>query len=71
MRLGTRPIGMLAAFRSRYESFTAEERHGLSRMAELIALSWASERYQQHRAALARLEERQRIADEFRASGRV
>jgi signal transduction histidine kinase len=32
-------------------------------MAELIALAWASERYQQQRAALARLEERQRIAD--------
>ncbi len=65
VRLGTRLIGMLATFRGRYESFTAEERHGLSRMAELIALSWASERYQQHRAALARLEERQRIADDL------
>jgi signal transduction histidine kinase len=65
VRLGTRRIGTLATFRDRYESFTAEERHGLARMAELIALAWASERYQQQRAALARLEERQRIADDL------
>ena len=65
VRLGARRIGTLATYRDRYESFTAEERHGLSRMAELIALAWASERYQQQRAALARLEERQRIADDL------
>jgi signal transduction histidine kinase len=34
-------------------------------MASLIALSWAWGRYQQQRAALTRLEERQRIADDL------
>jgi signal transduction histidine kinase len=65
VHLGTEHLGTLVTFRNRYESFTVEERHGLARMAELVALSWASERYQQHRAVLARLEERQRIADDL------
>ncbi len=65
VRLGTQLVGMLAVRRDRDLSFSALERHGLSRMADLIALSWAWARYQQHRAALARLEERQRVAEDL------
>lgn len=65
VRLGTQLIGTLVALRGRRLSFGVEERRGLERMAELIALSWAWGRYQQHRAELARLEERQRIADDL------
>jgi aspartyl-tRNA(Asn)/glutamyl-tRNA(Gln) amidotransferase subunit A len=64
-RLGTQLVGTLATVRPQRLPFTAEERHGLLRMADLIALSWAWGRYQQHRAALARLEERERIADDL------
>jgi signal transduction histidine kinase len=65
VRLGTQLIGTLVALRGRWLSFSVEDRRGLERMAELIALSWAWGRYQQHRAELARLEERQRIADDL------
>lgn len=65
VRVGTRLVGTLVTFRNRHESFTVEERQGLSRMADLIALSWASARDQQQRADLARFEERQRIADDL------
>lgn len=65
VRLGRRRVGTLSALRSRSESFAADERRGFARLASLIALAWASERYQQQRAALARLEERQRIADDL------
>jgi signal transduction histidine kinase len=63
--LGSRSLGTLSVLRSRGEAFTVQERRGLARMGGLIALAWASEHYQQQRASLARVEERQRIADDL------
>src|SRR6202022_2955938 len=57
--------GTLAALRVRGEPFSRDERHAMGRLANLAALAWASERYQQQRAELARLEERHRIADDL------
>jgi signal transduction histidine kinase len=56
-------IGTLSALRMRGEPFRASEQQALGRLASLLALALASERYQQQRARFARLEERQRIAD--------
>ncbi|MCW3063803.1 MAG: hypothetical protein JWN32_975, partial [Solirubrobacterales bacterium] len=65
IHLGRQRIGTLAALRLRGEPFTQSERLALARVAKLAALGWASERYQQQRAELARLQERQRIADDL------
>ena len=45
--------------------FSSDDRHLLLRFAKLTALAWATERYQQQRAELARTEERARIADDL------
>jgi len=59
-------IGTLAALRARAEPFLPRTSAGRSpRVANLSALAWASERYQQQRAELARMRERQRIADDL------
>jgi signal transduction histidine kinase len=63
--LRRRRIGTLAALRARGEPFAHDEHDALSRVAQLAALTWATERYQQQGAQLARLEERQRISDEL------
>lgn len=65
IQLGRQRIGTLSALRIRGEPFTQDERDALMRLANLAALAGASERYQQHRAELARLQERQRIADDL------
>ena len=57
--------GTVAALRTRGEPFARDERRALIRLAGLAALSFATERYQQQRAELARLQERQRIADDL------
>jgi signal transduction histidine kinase len=58
-------VGTLAAMRTRAEPFAREERQALVRLAGLASLSFATERYKQQRAELARLQERQRIADDL------
>jgi signal transduction histidine kinase len=58
-------VGTLAAMRTRAEPFAREERQALVRLAGLGSLSFATERYKQQRAELARLQERQRIADDL------
>ncbi len=63
--LGRQRMGTLAAYRLRGEPFAQAERSALARMANLAALARATERYQQQRAELARLQERQRIADDL------
>jgi signal transduction histidine kinase len=63
--LGRQRVGTLAALRTRAEPFARDERRALVRLASLAALSFATERYQQQRAELARLQERQRIADDL------
>ena len=65
IHLGSQRVGTLAALRERPEPFGQSERLALTRLANLVALGWASERYQRHRAELARLQERQRIADDL------
>jgi signal transduction histidine kinase len=65
VHLGGQRVGTLAALRTRGEPFAQEERRAIVRLAGLAALSFATERYQQQRAELARLQERQRIADDL------
>jgi signal transduction histidine kinase len=65
VRLGHQRVGTLAAFRGRGEPFAQAERRSLMRMANLAALARATERYQRQSAELARLHERQRIADDL------
>jgi signal transduction histidine kinase len=56
-------LGTMAALRVRGEPFTRAERQSLMQMANVASLGYATERYQQQRAELARLQERQRLAD--------
>lgn len=56
-------VGTLAALRLHGEPFARSERRSFMRMANVAALNYATERYQQQRAELARLQERQRLAD--------
>jgi signal transduction histidine kinase len=65
VHLSGQRVGTLAAMRTRAEPFAREERQALVRLAGLGSLSFATERYQQQRAELARLQERQRIADDL------
>jgi signal transduction histidine kinase len=58
-------VGTLAALRVRGEPFARPERGSFVRLANVAALHHATERYQQQRAQLARLQERQRIADDL------
>lgn len=63
--LGSQRVGTLSTLRLRAQPFAPDERSALERLAKLAALAWATERYQQQRAELARIEERQRIADDL------
>lgn len=65
IRLGGDRFGTLAALRVRGEPFAEVERRALARFADLVALARATQRFQQQRADLARLQERQRIADDL------
>jgi signal transduction histidine kinase len=65
IHLAGQRAGTVAALRTRGEPFARDERRALVRLAGLAALSFATERYQQQRAELARLQERQRIADDL------
>lgn len=58
-------IATLSILRTRHEPLTDSQLDGVGRLAELTALAWGSERYQHQRAELARLRERQRIADDL------
>jgi signal transduction histidine kinase len=65
VHLGRTRVGTLAALRDRGEPFAREERESFARLANLIALSHATARYQQQRAQVARLQERQKIGDDL------
>jgi signal transduction histidine kinase len=58
-------MGTLAALRMHGEPFARAERRSFTRMANVAALNYATELYQQQRAELARLQERQRLADDL------
>lgn len=63
--LGSQRVGTVSALRIGGEPLAQEERHALSRLANLAALAYATERYQRQQAELARLRERQRIGDDL------
>ncbi len=65
VHLGAQRLGTLVALRAWAAPFNVEERHAVVRLANLAALARATERYQQQRAELARLHERQRIAEDL------
>jgi signal transduction histidine kinase len=65
VKLGSERVGTLAVLRRRAEPFTEDERHALTRLAKLAALAREIDTYQQERAELARISERQRIADDL------
>lgn len=58
-------VGTLAALRVRGEPFSRVERESFVRLVNLVALAYATEHYQRQRAEVARLQERQRIADDL------
>jgi signal transduction histidine kinase len=58
-------IGTLASLRLHGEPFAQAERRSFMRMANVAALNYTTELYQQQRAELARLQERQRLADDL------
>jgi signal transduction histidine kinase len=53
----------LSVVRRADEPFAKEEKDVVSRLASLVALAWATEGYQHQLAEIARLRERERIAD--------
>ena len=53
----------LSVLRRTGEPFVKEEQDVVSRLASLVARAWATERYQHQLAEIARLRERERIAD--------
>ena len=55
----------LSVLRRTGEPFVAEEQDVVTRLASLVALAWATERYQHQLAEIARLRERELIADEL------
>lgn len=63
--LGGRREATLSILRIPNEPYTDDERAAVIRLANVTALAWATERYQQERAQTARLRERQRIADDL------
>jgi signal transduction histidine kinase len=63
--LAGKRIATLATLRRRADPFVETDRAVLTRMASVIAVGWATERYHQQRAEVATLRERQRIADDL------
>lgn len=60
-----RRVASVSLARRRAEPFSKDEREALLRLAGLAALAWATDRRLQQHAEMARLRERQRIADEL------
>jgi len=65
VELHGRRTATLAVLRRNGEPFTAAEEDVMARLAALVGLAWASEQYQRQLAEIARLQERERIADEL------
>jgi signal transduction histidine kinase len=63
--LAEKPEVTLSILRSPSEPFSDDEQAAVRRLGNITALAWATERYQQERARMARLRERERIADEL------
>lgn len=56
-------VATLSVLRRTGSPFSIEEEDVVARLARLVALAWTSERYQHQLAEIARLRERERIAD--------
>jgi signal transduction histidine kinase len=65
VRIGPEQVATLAAIAAPGAVFGAVEQRGMARLANVIALAIAAVRDLAHRTALARLQERQRMADEL------
>jgi signal transduction histidine kinase len=65
VRIGPQRVATLAAIAAPDSVFGSIEERGMARLANVVALSLAAERDLAQRTALARLEERQRVADEL------
>lgn len=65
VELRGRPTATLTVLRRTGEPFTAAEHDVVTRLASLVGLAWATEQYQRQLAEIARLQERERIADEL------
>jgi signal transduction histidine kinase len=65
VELGGRCAATLAVLRRNGEPFTAAESDVVTRLAALVGLAWTTEQYQRQLAEIARLQERERIADEL------
>jgi signal transduction histidine kinase len=63
--LAGRREGTLSILRIPSEPYSDDERAAVVRLADVTALAWATERYQQERAQMARMRERQRIGDDL------
>lgn len=56
-------MATVSVVRRAEEPFSKDEKDVVTRLASLVALAWATERYQHQLAEIARLRERERIAD--------
>jgi signal transduction histidine kinase len=65
VRIGSEQVATLAAIAAPGAVFGTVEQRGMARLANVIALAIAAVRDLAHRTALARLQERQRMADEL------
>jgi len=65
VELRGRRTATLAVLRRSAEPFTVAESDVVTRLAALVGLAWATEQYQRQLAEIARLQERERIADEL------
>ena len=65
VELRGRRTATLAVLRRNSEPFTVAEEDVVARLAALVGLAWATEQYQRQLAEIARLQERERIADEL------
>jgi signal transduction histidine kinase len=65
VELHGRRTATLAVLRRSAEPFTVAESDVVTRLAALVGLAWATEQYQRQLAEIARLQERERIADEL------
>ena len=63
VELGGERTATVSVLRRTGQPFTAEEEDVVTRLAGLVALAWTTERYQHQLAEIARLRERERIAD--------
>lgn len=63
LAVDTERIGTLAVLRRGGEPLTADERQSCARLASIVGLGVSATRYQEQRSELARLRERERIAD--------